>query len=122
MAVTGRQLWYVYFASHAAIAASAIAMFSNAKRRAFCSRVFPTAALTSWAMLFQCPGGVSVPPPSAQNNAICVWSAVRAEFTAAPSALTSLKAAVHSALLRAGGPGGRNCVERLIAKGVTIPH
>ena len=38
---------------HAQMAASAMATFNRAKRRAFCCRVFPRAVATSWAMTFQ---------------------------------------------------------------------
>src|SRR5205807_2880627 len=38
-AVTGRQKWYVYFASKKAIVASARLIFSRAKSRALCSRL-----------------------------------------------------------------------------------
>src|SRR5438034_3051176 len=87
IAVTGRQKLKVYLASHAQIAASAIARFNKAKRRAFSSRLFPSAVPTSCAMLFRWPGGVSVPAPSAQNRAICDWSGVRVEPDAGPRAL-----------------------------------
>src|SRR6185436_19255843 len=89
IAVTGRQKWYVYFASQEQMAASAIAMFMSANNLAFSSIVVPCDAPIICAMLFQWPGGVSVPAPSAQNKAISVWSAVRVEPTAAPSCLTS---------------------------------
>src|SRR5437879_5733615 len=108
MAVTGRQKLKAYFASQAQMAASAMARFNNANNRAFSSRVLPRTALMSWAMLFQWPGGVSVPAPSAQKRAIWDWSAVRVELVLAPSSLTSLRSAVYFALVRAGGPGGRN--------------
>ena len=72
------------------MAASAIAMFSSAKRRAFWSMVLPERTASPCAIVFQCPGGVSVPAPSAQNRAIVSWSDVRADPRAAPRALTSL--------------------------------
>src|SRR5881394_3735816 len=90
IAVTGRQKWYVYLASQEQMAASAMAMFKSANNLEFSSSVLPWAAAIVCAILFQCPGGVSVPAPSAQNNAICVCSAVRVEPIAAPSSLTSL--------------------------------
>ena len=71
------------------MAASAIAMFKSANNLAFSSSVVPRAAAIICAMLFQWPGGVSVPAPSAQNKAISVWSSVRVEPTSAPSSLTS---------------------------------
>ena len=72
IAVTGRQKSKVYLASHAQMAASAMAMFNKANNLAFSSSVLPCAAARTCAMLFQCPGGVSVPAPSAQNRAISV--------------------------------------------------
>src|SRR5262245_19770945 len=89
IAVTGRQKWNVYVASQEEMAASAMAIFNKANNLAFCSNVLPCAAARICAMLFQCPGGVSVPAPSAQNKAICVCSSVRVDPTAAPSCLTS---------------------------------
>src|SRR5512132_735584 len=90
IAVTGRQKSKVYLASQAQIAASAMAMFKRANNLAFSSSVLPCAAAIVCAILFQCPGGVSVPAPSAQNKAISVSSSVRVDPTAAPSSLTSL--------------------------------
>src|SRR5262245_9393600 len=90
IAVTGRQELYVYFASQAQIAASARVILWRANRRAFCASVLSRCPATIRAIEFQWPGGVSVPAPSAQNNAICDCSAVRADPTAAPSAFTSL--------------------------------
>src|SRR5438034_1405684 len=81
IAVTGRQLWNVYFASQAQMAPSAMARFNKANSRAFCSSVLPRTSAIICAILFQWPGGVSVPAASAQNKAINVWSSVRDEFT-----------------------------------------
>jgi hypothetical protein len=47
--------------SQAAMPASARAMFSRAKARAFSARESPCRRETSWAMRFQWPGGVAVP-------------------------------------------------------------
>src|SRR5262249_59231077 len=47
-----------------------------------------------------------------------VWSGVRAESVALPSALTSLNAAAYSGLVRAGGGGGRNWPLLSTANGV----
>ena len=77
IAVTGRQKLKVYLASHAQMAASAMAMFNKANNLAFSSSVLPFASAIICEMLFQCPGGVSVRTPSAQNKAISVWSSVR---------------------------------------------
>src|SRR5438132_5218801 len=105
------------------MAASAIAMFKSAKSRAFCSNVLCCAAPTICAMLFQWPGGVSVPAPSAQKLAIVLCSSVRVEPTFAPSAFTSARSATHFTLSSGrGGPGGRNCELLVMAKGATNPH
>src|SRR5438128_5436821 len=112
----------MYLASQAQIAASAIAMFKRANKRAFSSSVLPRAAPISCAMLFQWPGGVSVPAPSAQKRAIWDWSAVRVELVLAPSSLTSLRSAVYFALVRAGGPGGRNSELVVMQKGLRKAH
>ena len=81
IAVTGRQLWKGgHPASQAQIAASAMAMFNKANSLAFSSSVLPwSAPPIIRAILFQWPGGVSVPAPSAQNKAISVCSAVRVD-------------------------------------------
>ena len=50
-------------ASQEQMAASAIAMFKSANNLAFSSSVVPRAAAIICAMLFQWPGGVSVPAP-----------------------------------------------------------
>src|SRR6266496_4851321 len=104
IAVTGRQKWKVYLASQAQMAASAMAMFNKANNLAFSSSVLPRAAEIVCAILFQWPGGVSVPAPSAQNKALSVCSSVRGEPTAAPSSLTSSKSAAYRSLSRDGGP------------------
>src|SRR5689334_14967941 len=76
----------------------------------------------SCAIKFQCPGGVAVPAPSAQNSAICVCSAVRVVESASPSASTSWKAEVYAALSTAGGPAGRNIDPDGSTSGVTAGH
>src|ERR1051325_6494990 len=52
-------------------------------------------------MMFQCPGGVTVPGPSAQNRAISDCSAVRAALSERPSSLVRLKSKAHWALYSA---------------------
>src|SRR5207247_1805439 len=69
-AVIGRQNRSAYLASQAAMALSAMAMFSAANRRASSASVSWRPAATCPTISFQWPGGVSVPPPSAQNRAI----------------------------------------------------
>src|SRR4030095_11754134 len=83
IAVTGRQKSNVYLASQAQIAASAMAIFNKAKSLAFSSSVLARSAAIVFVTLFQGPGGVSVPAPSAQNCAISLCSSVRVEPTAA---------------------------------------
>src|SRR5262245_9070167 len=122
MAVTGRQKLKKYFASQAQMAASASAMFMSAKRRALSASAVPRSVLTCCAMRFQCPGGVSVPAPSAQNSAMSSCSAVRADPTAAPSNLTSFKSAAQRAESSAGGPCGRKKELVGMANGDTNPH
>src|SRR5947209_6409485 len=77
MAVIGRQNANVNLHHQHRIAVSAMLTFSSANRRAFCASVLPRARAASWAIRFQCPGGVDVPGSSAQNLAISVWSGVR---------------------------------------------
>ncbi len=74
--------------------ASASAIPSSAKRRAFWIRVRFWESEKPRAMRNQWPGRVAVPSPSAQKRAICVWSAVRVVLSTLPSDFTSLKAAV----------------------------
>src|SRR5438093_13787054 len=99
-----------------------MAMFNKPNSLAFSSSVLPCAAPIICAILFQWPGGVSVPAPSAQNRAICVWSEVRVELVAAPSCLTSFMSAAYFALVRAGGPAGRNCALLFMQEGLRDPH
>src|SRR5262245_35320936 len=117
MAVTGRQKLYVYLVSQVAMYASAPARFMSANSRAFCDRVKPWASDTLAAIWFQWRGD-----GSAQNRAISVPSALRMVLLAAPSSLTSLKAAVYSRLVSAGGPAARNWSPLVRAKGVTPPQ
>ena len=69
--------------------------------RAFCDRPLWWATATVCAMRFQAAqiGGF-------QNRPICVWSGVRVEPSAEPSALTSLMAAAYFALVSASGGSG----------------
>jgi hypothetical protein len=55
---------------------------------------------------------------SRHSRATWVWSGVRVEPVALPSALTSLSAAAYSGLVRAGGGGGRNWELLVTANGV----
>ena len=89
MAVTGRHSAKLYLASQQAIAASASATLSCAISRALADRLLPCAAATCAAIATQCPGGVKLPPPSAQKRACWVWSAVRVPPVALPSKRTS---------------------------------
>src|SRR5688572_10157352 len=73
-------------------------------------------------MLFQCPGGVSVPAPSAQKRAISVCSGDRVEPAAAPSARTSARSSRYSALSKGGGPDGRKVLPDGVANGMTNPQ
>ena len=57
IAVMGRQKLQANLQSQQRMAASASAMLSRAKRRAFSSRLSPRCAAKSRAMTFQCPGG-----------------------------------------------------------------
>src|SRR4051794_26193149 len=67
MAVTGRQKAKLYLQSQQVMPASARAMLSRANRRALSASALPRCRATSWAMRFQCPGGVTVPASSAQK-------------------------------------------------------
>src|SRR5688500_13911610 len=80
--VTGRQKSVSNLQSQAMIAASAMATFSMANRRAFSERVLPSDVATAAAMTFRWPPGVAVPAPLAQNKAMLVWSAVRVVLVA----------------------------------------
>src|SRR4030095_15104153 len=74
---------------------------------------------TARAITSQCPGGVTVPPPSAQNRAISVCSAVRVTLSARPNSFVKLKSLAHCALSKPGGGGGRNSEPLVMAKGIT---
>jgi hypothetical protein len=73
--------------------------------------------VTSWAIVFQVAqiGGF-------QNRPIWVWSGVRVEPVAAPSALTSFTAAAYFGLVSDGGAGGRNWSAWRRTNGVTRDH
>ncbi len=58
--------------SQQAIPLSAVAKLSKANIRALSWRLLFCASPTSCAIRFQCPGGVEVPPPSAQKRAMFV--------------------------------------------------
>src|SRR5262245_31214424 len=90
-------------------------MSSKANRRAVWASVVPWERATSWAMRFQT---VTLVRGSRQTRAASVWSGVRAVLLRLPSALTSLKAAAYSGLVKAGGGGGRNWALLATAKGV----
>src|SRR5437879_1198562 len=124
MAVIGRQRpkpsMELNLASQATMAASAMAMFNSANIRADSASDSPCEIASFWAVSFQWPGGVTVPAPSAQNRAICVWSGVRTVLLAAPKSLTSLNSAAYWPLVRVGGPDGRNCAPLVMANGVTL--
>src|SRR5215207_1394312 len=91
-------------------------MFTSANIRAFSVRDISWLAATSWAMRFQTWWLVS---GTRQSPATSVWSAVRVEPVALPSALASLNAAAYSGLVRAGGGPGRNWALLSVANGVT---
>src|SRR5215210_825464 len=101
------------------MAASATVIDRRANRRAFSCRLRARSRERPLAIVIQCPGGVSVPAPSAQKRAICVWSAVRFGLLTRPIRLTSRKAARYSAEFGDGGAGGRSSALLVIAHGVT---
>ena len=104
------------------MAASAKLKLSRANSLAFLSRSLPCAPATCWAIRFQWPGGVSVPPPSAQNFAISVCSSVRVALVAEPISRTWLYSEAYRRLTKAGCAGGRNCEGVRIRNGSTKPH
>src|SRR5687768_15802334 len=113
----------MYLASQQAIPASAMAMSTRAKRRAFSSRVLPwSVAIVCAIWLYSLSGVPMLYRSYAQKYPIAVCSWVRIGLLTAPSVLTSLKAVTYSALPRAGGAGGRNCEPPSIENGVTLPH
>src|SRR5262245_24894063 len=120
IAVTGRHTSNRYLQSQHTIAASAIATFNSANSRVLSIRFRFRSAATVCAMRFQCPGGVTVPSPSAQKCAISVCSFVRVEFVAAPRARTSRSAAAYASESSFGGAGGRNAVRSVTAKPATF--
>src|SRR5262245_26271663 len=117
MAVTGRQSLHANFMSQHTTAASASAMFNNAKSRAFSCTDNPDVRAALCAIRFQWPGGVTVPGPSAQKYAISVCSGVRTVLLRAPSVLTSSKSCAYSGLSIFGGHAGRNCDPDVIPNG-----
>src|SRR4028119_1968282 len=73
--------------SQAAMPASASARFSRAKARAFSAKPSFCRRETSWAMTFQCPGGVAVPGPPDPDGAPGVRVRARAGGWLAAGAL-----------------------------------
>src|SRR5581483_11480302 len=108
IAVTGRTKLYSNLVSQAVINASAIPMFSRAIIRAFWASELPWAPATPRAMLFQWPGGWTVPEGPAQKRAISVCSAVCVALFEAPIAFIRLKACVNAGELSDGGGSERN--------------
>src|SRR5262245_42377966 len=84
MAVFGRHIRKRNLQSQQQMLASARARFKSANSRAFSARVSLRLRDTSWAIKFQCPGGVQVPDSSFQNRAISVWSALRVVLSIPP--------------------------------------
>jgi hypothetical protein len=84
----------VYLASQQAMNASAWAVFSAENRRLVRGVDQPASRTKSMAIRFQCPGGVTVPGPSAQKSAIRLCSSVNVCDTA----YTSFSSAVNQAL------------------------
>src|SRR5688572_21230003 len=99
--------------------ASAEARFRSANRRAFSARLVPAETATCWAIWFHHHGALFGAATPCQNRAASIWSAVRVALLREPSSLTWFKASVYSALVSAGGGGGRNCEPLCSAKGVT---
>jgi hypothetical protein len=89
IAVTGRSDQYANFASQHAMKASACAVFSTAKCRAELSVERPAHSTRSAAIVFQWPGGVVIPAPSAQKSAIRFCSAVSGCETAYTSFISA---------------------------------
>ena len=115
----GRHKPYSYFTSQQAIAESANANESSANKRAFAARLFPRAWAALNAIWSQWPAGVSDPAPSAQNRAICVWSAVRVVLSRRPICFVSFTSAAYWALVNAGGGTERYWLPESIVNGST---
>src|SRR4051794_33340198 len=122
IAVTGRTKLYSNLLSQAVINASAIPMFKSAIIRAFSASELPCASATPRAMLFQWPGGWTVPEGPAQKRAMSVCSAVRVVLFEAPIALIWLKAAVNSGESSDGGGAARNWSGEEMPNGSTVAH
>ena len=89
--------------------------FNSANKCAFSVRVRPRAAEIWAATRFHARGVFK-----AQNNASSVCCATRVGLESSPIALTSLKSAAYSGLLRPSGGGKRNCDGRLSTHGVMV--
>src|SRR5687768_11607903 len=88
----------------------------SANRRAASGRLWSSVADTSCATRFHTWW---LPSAVRQRLATRLWSAVRVDPVARPSALASLNAVAYSGLVSAGGGPGRNCALLCTAYGVT---
>src|SRR4051812_13091209 len=122
MAVTGRHSRKRYLQSQQAMDASARARFNRANSRALASSLSPLSRDASRAIWFQCPGGVQVPAPSFQNQAMMLCSAERSRERRPPSDLTSLNSVAYASLVNSGGGLGRKSRTRLTPNGLVSPQ
>src|SRR5438105_3504280 len=96
------------------MAASAMATFSSASKRAFSERVKWRSFASDTATEFHS----EFADVESQNRLKSVCSALRAALVALPIVFTSSKSAVYRALVSDGGPPGRNCEGEAITHGV----
>jgi hypothetical protein len=76
----------------------------------------------SWAIMFQCPGGVAVPRSSDQKGVHRVWYSVRSASSRAPWLATKASSSAYSLEPSVSGGGARNCDCEVMTNGVTLPQ
>src|SRR6516165_459842 len=99
------------------MAASAIATFSTANKRALSERVVLFCAAIVSAIRFQKRAVLPV-----QNLATSVWKSERVVLVELPIDLTSLISAAYWSLVSDSGPAGRNWLGAAMTQGVMVAN
>src|SRR5918993_623644 len=121
-AVMGRTESQFRLPSQAVMLASSRALLSAKYRRASLSRLLASRRLTYWANTFQCPGGNSDRGPSAQYSAMIlrVSSSCLECWVILSTSSWYLPLGLPSAVREISGPGPRNWLAEVRAKGATV--
>src|SRR4029453_7823658 len=120
--VMGRTESQFRLPSQAVMLASSRALLSAKYMRASLSILLASRRLTYWANTFQCPGGNSERGPSAQYSAMTlrVSSSCLECWVILSTSSWYLPLGLPSAVREMAGPGPRNWLAEVSAKGVTL--